>query len=130
LDALGLDFDHLSEEVHAARREISGDDEEAGTEWAGDRRPVVQHDGDEAAGSPPLEWRSALQRGRAAAARLVNDVSERREMIRDPEFRSEGRPIGRGPTEATCPTLPARLKGSGMRRGTAIAPRRSWRRTP
>ena len=53
--------------------------------------------------------------GRPAADRLLNYVSERREMIRYPEFRAKGWQIGSGPTEATCKTLTARLKGSGMR---------------
>jgi hypothetical protein len=115
LDALGLDFYHLSENVHKARREIYGDDDEAGKEWAGGLLHVFKHDGYEAAWSQLLEWRLALKRGRAAADRLVNYVSERREMIRYPEFRSKGWQIGSGPTEATCKTLTARLKGSGMR---------------
>jgi hypothetical protein len=114
LDALGLDFYHLSENVHKARREIYGDDE-AGKDWAGGLLHVFKHDGYEAAWSQLLEWRLALKRGRAAADRLVNYVSERREMIRYPEFRSKGWQIGSGPTEATCKTLTARLKGSGMR---------------
>jgi hypothetical protein len=42
-------------------------------------------------------------------------VGERREMICYPKFRAEGWLIGSGPTEATCKTLTARLKGSGMR---------------
>jgi hypothetical protein len=42
-------------------------------------------------------------------------VSERRDMIRYPEFIEKGWQIGSGPTEATCKTLTARLKGSGMR---------------
>jgi len=42
-------------------------------------------------------------------------VSERREMILYPEFIEKGWQIGSGPTEATCKTLTARLKGSGMR---------------
>jgi hypothetical protein len=115
LDALGLDFYHLSENVHKARREIYGDEDEAGKEWAGDLLHVFKHDGYEAAWSQLLEWRLALKRGRAAADRLVNYVSERRDMIRYPEFRSKGWQIGSGPTEATCKTLTARLKGSGMR---------------
>ncbi len=49
------------------------------------------------------------------AVRLLNYVSERREMIRYPEFVAKGWQIGSGPTEATCKTLTARLKGSGMR---------------
>ena len=57
-----------------------------------------------------------LRRGqRQAADRLLNYVSERREMIKYPEFLAKGWQIGSGPTEATCKTLTARLKGSGMR---------------
>jgi hypothetical protein len=115
LDALGLDFYHLSENVHKARREIYGDGDEGGKEWAGELLHVFKHDGYEAAWSQLLEWRLALKHGRAAADRLVNYVSERREMIRYPEFRAKGWQIGSGPTEATCKTLTARLKGSGMR---------------
>ncbi len=115
LDALGLDFYHLSENVHKARREIYGDEDPGGQEWAGDSLHVFKHDGYEAAWSQLLEWRLALKHGRAAADRLVNYVSQRREMIRYPEFRSKGWQIGSGPTEATCKTLTARLKGSGMR---------------
>jgi hypothetical protein len=36
-------------------------------------------------------------------------------MIKYPEFLAKGWQIGSGPTEATCKTLTARLKGSGMR---------------
>jgi hypothetical protein len=115
LDALGLDFYHLGENVHKARREIYGEDDEAGKRWAGDLLHVFKHDGYDAAWEHLLEWRVALRRGRPAADRLINYVSERRAMIRYPEFRSKGWQIGSGPTEATCKTLTARLKGSGMR---------------
>ena len=115
LDALGLDFYHLGENVHQARREIYGEDDAPGQRWAGDLLHVFKQDGYEAAWKQFLEWRVALTRGRAAADRLVNDVSERREMIRYPEFQAKGWQIGSGPTEATCKTLTARLKGSGMR---------------
>ena len=115
LDALGLDFYHLGENVHKARREIYGEDDEAGKRWAGDLLHVFKHEGYEAAWKHLLDWRVALRRGRPAADRLINYVSERREMIRYPEFRAKGWQIGSGPTEATCKTLTARLKGSGMR---------------
>jgi len=115
LDALGLDFYHLGENVHKARREIYGDDNEAGKQWAGQLLHVFKHDGYETAWNQLLEWRVALTRGRQAADRLVNYVSERREMIRYPQFQAKGWQIGSGPTEATCKTLTARLKGSGMR---------------
>ena len=45
------------------------------------------------------------------------DLEERREMIAYPAFQTKGWQIGSGPTEATCKTLTARLKGSGMRWG-------------
>jgi hypothetical protein len=115
LDALGLDFYHLGENVHKARREIYGEDDEAGKEWAGQLLHVFKHDGYEAAWKRLLEWRVGLRHGRPAADRLVNYVSDRREMIGYPEFRAKGWQIGSGPTEATCKTLTARLKGSGMR---------------
>jgi hypothetical protein len=115
LDALGLDFYHLSENVHKARREIYGEDDEPGQQWAGQLLHVFKHDGYEAAWKQLLEWRVALKHGRPAADRLVNYVSERRGMIRYPEFQAKGWQIGSGPTEATCKTLTARLKGSGMR---------------
>ena len=116
LDDLGLDFYHLSENVHKARREIYGEDDEAGKQWAGELLHIFKHEGYEAAWQQLLEWRVGLRRGqRAAADRLLNYVSERREMIRYPEFRAKGWQIGSGPTEATCKTLTARLKGSGMR---------------
>ena len=115
LDALGLDFYHLSENVHKARREIYGEDDEAGKTWAGELLHVFKHEGYGVTWRRLLEWRVALRHGRPAADRLVNYVSERRDMIRYPEFRAKGWQIGSGPTEATCKTLTARLKGSGKR---------------
>jgi hypothetical protein len=116
LDALGWDFYHLGENVHRARREIYGDDDEAGKQWAGDMLHRFKHDGYEATWQSLLDWRVGLRRGRRSAAdRLLNYVSERRGMIRYPEFQAKGWQIGSGPTEATCKTLTARLKGSGMR---------------
>jgi hypothetical protein len=115
LDALGLDFYHLSENLHKARREIYGEDDEAGKAGACELLHVFKHDGYEAAWRRLLEWRVALRHGRPAADRLVNYVSERRDMIRYPEFQTRGWQIGSGPTEATRKTLTARLKGSGMR---------------
>jgi hypothetical protein len=116
LDALGLDFYHLSENVHKARREIYGEEVEVGQHWAGDLLHTFKHNGYETTWQKLLEWRVGLRRGqRRAADRLLNYVSERREMIRYPEFQAKGWQIGSGPTEATCKTLTARLKGSGMR---------------
>jgi hypothetical protein len=116
LDALGLDFYHLSENVHKARREIYGEEDALGKQWAGELLHKLKHDGYETTWPELLEWRVGLRRGRREAAdRLLNYISDRREMIRYPEFQAKGWQIGSGPTEATCKTLTARLKGSGMR---------------
>ena len=116
LDALGLDFYHLSEHVHKARREVYGEEGEAGKQWAGALLHAFKHAGYAAAWQQLVQWRAGLRRGgRRAADQLLHYVSERREMIRYPEFQAKGWQIGSGPTEATCKTLTARLKGSGMR---------------
>jgi hypothetical protein len=116
LDAWGLDFYHLSENVPKARREIYGEDDANGKQWAGDLLHPFKHDGHATAWQGLIPWRAGLRRGqRRAADRLLNYISERREMIPYPDFQAQGWQIGSGPTEATCKTLTARLKGSGMR---------------
>lgn len=116
LDALGLDFYHLGENVHKARREIYGEEDELGKQWAGQLLHLFKHEGYEVAWKQLLQWRLDLRRGqRQAADKLLHYVSERRDMIQYPCFQARGWQIGSGPTEATCKTLTARLKGSGMR---------------
>ena len=117
LDALGLDFYHLADNVHKARRVAFGEEDKAGETWAGDILHTFKHDGYEAGWQKLVAWRTTL-RGpakRKAADTLIGYVSERRDMILYPEFAAKGWQIGSGPTEATCKTLTARLKGSGMR---------------
>jgi hypothetical protein len=116
LDELGLDFYHLCENVHKARREIYGEEAETGKEWAGAMLHLFKHEGYEATWEKLLTWRQEQRRSyRTAADKLLNYVSERQDMIQYPAFQEKGWQIGSGPTEATCKTLTARLKGSGMR---------------
>jgi hypothetical protein len=116
LDALGLDFYHLAENVHKARRAVYGEEDAAGKTWAGDMLHAFNHEGYVATWDKLLSWRATLGRGkRQAADGLLGYVSDRRDMIQYPEFQEKGWQIGSGPTEATCKTLTARLKGSGMR---------------
>jgi hypothetical protein len=116
LDALGLDFYHLSDNVHKARRLVYGEDDEAGKTWLADLLHTFKHEGYDAGWDKLVAWRTSLRGAkRQAADSLMGYVSERHAMILYPEFAAKGWQIGSGPTEATCKTLTARLKGSGMR---------------
>jgi len=116
LHGMGLDFYHLSENVHRARRRVYGEENAIGTVWAGELLHTLKHAGYESAYEKLLAWQAGL-RGtkRAAATKLLNYVVERRDMINYPEFLSKGWQIGSGPTEARCKTSTSRLKRSGQR---------------
>ena len=80
LDALGLDFYHLSENVHRARRKVFGEESPEGKTWADELMHAFKHDGYSAAWERILSWRTTL-RGKAKrepADRLLNFVSARR----------------------------------------------------
>jgi hypothetical protein len=127
LSALGLDFYHLSENVHRARRKVFGEESPEGTVWANDLMHVFKHEGYTTAWQKLVEWRAPLKgkAKREAADRLMNFVSQRKEMIRYPTFRERGWQIGSGPTESQCKLCTKRLKGYGRRwdrpHATAIA---------
>ena len=127
LNALGLDFYHLSENVHRARRKVFGEESLEGEAWADDLMHVFKHEGYSSAWERILAWRTAL-RGKAkreAADRLLRFVAARKEMIRYPEFQERGWQIGSGPTESQCKLCTKRLKGHGRRwdriNATAVA---------
>lgn len=116
LHGMGLDFYHLSENVHKARRRVYGEENEVGGAWAGQILHVFKHVGYEQAYEELLAWQAGLRGGkRAAAAKLLHYVVERRNMINYPEFVAKGWQIGSGPTEARCKTSTSRLKRSGQR---------------
>jgi hypothetical protein len=116
LNGVGLDFYHLSENVHKARRRVYGEKNEAGGVWASQILHVFKHVGYESAYEQLLAWQTDLRgRKRVAARKLLNYVVERRNMINYPEFAAQGWQIGSGPTEARCKTSTARLKRSGQR---------------
>jgi hypothetical protein len=116
LDGLGLDFYHLAENVHRCRRKVFGE-EEAGQDWVGHLLHTFKHQGWEVAWDQLTTWRATLKgkAKKAAADRLLNYVSERREMIHYPEFQQQHWQIGSGPTESRCKTSTQRLKGRGRR---------------
>ena len=118
LDGLGLDFYHLGENVHRARRAVFGEKNAEGHAWADQLMHAFKHDPYDEVWDRLVQWRAELPRSprqRKAADRLLEYVASRREMIRYPEFRERGWQIGSGPTEAQCKLTVGRLKGRSRR---------------
>lgn len=117
LTALGLDFYHLSENVHKPRRVVFGDGDESGHKWAEELLHVVKHEGYEPFWERLVKWRVSLRSPtkRKAADQLMHYVAERKQMIQYPLFLTNGWQIGSGPTESMCKIVPRRVKGPGMR---------------
>jgi hypothetical protein len=120
LDALGLDFYHLAENVHKARRAVYGDEDAAdqqapGNAWAARLLHTAKHEGYAALQAELEGWQRGLRRGQEAARHLLNYVREREEMILYPQFQALGRQIGSGPTESMCKATTMRIKGRGKR---------------
>jgi hypothetical protein len=122
MDVIELDFYHLAENVHKARRVVYGEEEpkdEAapGNRWAALLLHQAKHEGYEAVRDELVRCKATLrgQRKRKAVEVLLGYVTDRREMVAYPEYLAAGRQIGSGPTESMCKTTTARLKGSGMR---------------
>lgn len=117
LDGLGLDFYHLSENVHRCRRRVFGEAEADGQAWAAALLHTLKHEGYQPAWDQLTAWRATLRSPtkKQAADRLLNYISERRDMIDYPQFQSRGWQIGSGPTESRCKTSTHRLKGRGRR---------------
>ena len=122
LDDLGLDFYHLAENVHKARRAVYGDedpdDKQApGQVWAGQVLHTAKHEGYERLREQLQGWKAGLRKGsaRQAAEQLLSYVTDRREMIQYPKFQELGRQIGSGPTESMCKATTQRVKGRGRR---------------
>jgi hypothetical protein len=122
LDDLGLDFYHLAENVHKARRAVYGEedpkDEKApGNAWVGRLLHAAKHEGYEKLRELIQEWKGGLSGAGhlKAASLLLNYVTDRREMIQYPKFLEMGRQIGSGPTESMCKATTQRIKGNGKR---------------
>lgn len=116
LTAVGLDFFHLGENVHSTRRILFGEQNEQGKRLADDLLHTAKHEGYQPLREKLLILRQN-KRGtkRKEADRLIEYVSDRREMIRYPEFIEKGWQIGSGPMESQCRVTPDRVKGPGKR---------------
>lgn len=121
LDAVGLDFYHLADNVHKARRVVFGEDpaeatDTPGQRWAAAVLHTAKHEGYEALREQLWAWQGTLRGAKQQqAGRLLNYVTDRREMIQYPQFLERGRDIGSGPTESMCRATTERIKGVGMR---------------
>lgn len=116
MTAVGLDFFHLGENVHKTRRIVFGEDDAEGKRRAEELLHTVKHEGYEPMREKLLELRQKTRRAkRREADRLIEYVSDRREMIRYPQFLANGWHIGSGPMESQCRVVPDRVKGPGKR---------------
>ena len=117
MTAVGLDFFHLAENVHKPLHVIHGVGDSAGKALGGVWLHTVKHQGYAPFRELLLQKRNQLRSraNKAAMDQLINYVSDRREMIRYPEFLSHGWQIGSGPMESQCRVVPDRIKGPGKR---------------
>jgi hypothetical protein len=117
IDVIELDFYHLADNVHKARRVVYGEESAPGQTWAAGVLHTAKHEGYAALRDQLVAWKGTLRgaKKRKAAEVLLDYVTDRRAMVAYPEYLAAGRQIGSGPTESMCKTTTARLKGVGMR---------------
>jgi hypothetical protein len=123
VDVIELDFYHLADNVHKARRAVYGEEASVGSDWAAAVLPTAKHEGYAALRDRLVAWKATLrgEKKRQAAEGLIGYVTDRREMVEYPAYLAAGRQLGSGPTESMCKTTTARLKGVGMRWDAANA---------
>ena len=117
LDAMILDYYHLSEHVAKAANVCFGQGGDKAEQWRKETLSAVYEEGPAAMLAQINQTRKTIRAKakREELRKLEQYVGERAEMLDYPAFREQGFDIGSGPTEAFCKTLTARLKGSGMR---------------
>jgi hypothetical protein len=117
LDGQVLDFYHLSQHVHEARRELFGADEQVGLSWAEALLHTVKHEGYEPFWERLVEKRAGVRSPgkRKALDALMQYVASRRRLLDYPRCQRMGWDMGSGPTESMCKALTRRLKQRGMR---------------
>jgi hypothetical protein len=122
LDDIGLDFYHLADYAHKTKRAVYGEEDPEdktapGNVWVAGILHTAKHQGYQALRDELVGWKATLrgQKKRQAAEALIGYVTDRREMIKYPQFQAVGRQIGSGPTESMCKATTLRIKGVGMR---------------
>ena len=116
LNAMLLDFFHLSEHIGSTARCGLGDGAEGKT-WAEKQLHEIKHVGGRTVLAAIEELgkkiRSPLKK--ESLRRLRCYLVERWEMVEYPQALARGWDIGSGPTEAMCKNLTLRLKRTGMK---------------
>jgi hypothetical protein len=118
VDGKVLDFYHLSEHVHAARRVVFGEADGAGKAWVDQVLHVVRHEGYEPFWAMLVEKRAEARHSkgkRKALDGLMHYVAERRGLLDYPHCEQRGWDVGSGSTESMCGAMTRRLKQRGMR---------------
>jgi hypothetical protein len=116
LQAVLLDFYHLSQHVKEASGQTLGEQTPASQQWNDQVLHTVRHEGYEPFFDQLVDWRSRQRGGkRKIASRLLNYAAERQEMIRYDECDQRGWDVGSGPMESMCGVTTDRIKGRGRR---------------
>ena len=117
MDVHVLDFYHLSEHIHAAKRIVFGEDDPTGKAWVEQVLHTVKHEGYDPFWSKLVEKRAEVRSPakRSALDELMQYVAARKDQIIYPRCLKMGWDIGSGSTESMCNTLTRRLKLRGMR---------------
>jgi hypothetical protein len=118
LDAMTLDYYHLSEHISDTAKECFGQGSPQAAQWR-DRLidMLFEEEGPVNVLTEIGLTRKSVRanRKREALRVLAGYVGKRLDMIDYSKFIEEGYDIGSGPTEAMCKCLTRRLKGSGMK---------------
>jgi hypothetical protein len=116
LQAVVLDFYHLSEHVGEAAVATWGAETPACEQWLEEVMHTARHTGYEPFFQKLMDWRSDLRgHKRQAADDLIKYVAPRQEMILYEQCDQHGWNVGSGPIESMCGVTTDRIKGRGRR---------------
>ncbi len=115
--AITLDFWHLCQHVHEARRTLFGETDADGKAWADRVLQTIREEGYDPFWRELTQQRGKLRSPvkRQSMDRLMHYVAARRDMLNYPRHAKAGWDIGSGPTESMCKALTQRVKGRGKR---------------
>ena len=116
LEAILLDFYHLSEHVGEAASKTLGAETPAAKQWLTKVLHTLRHEGYDPFFQQLLDWRAPLRgNNRRAADDLLKYVTTRQEMILYEKCDPRGWDVGSGPMESMCGVTTDRIKGRGRR---------------